>query len=94
MLTAGGGAVSKKDKRSYPDGLIPWKTTVRLDEVRGVPVVQPPEGVEVTSELLKGAVVAHAMEPQKELGMPYDEPQVFRCTPDVEVRCIDSGQFA
>lgn len=68
--------MSKKDKKPEPDGLIPWESRMRLDELPRPALVEPPEGVEVTRELLEGALVAHAMELQKELGMPYDEPQV------------------
>lgn len=68
--------MSKKDKKTDSDGLARWISKGGLDEFLNAPKVQPPEGIEVTSKLLEGAVVAHAMELQKELGMPYDEPQV------------------
>ena len=68
--------MTRKDKKPEPNGLVPWETSMRLDELPRPALVEPPEGIEVTSELLEGAVVAHAMELQKQLGLPYDEPQV------------------
>ena len=68
--------MSKKDKKAGDDGLIPSKSTVRAEELLRAPLVEPPAGIEVTSKLLEGAVVAQAMELQKTLGMPYHEPQV------------------
>ena len=70
--------MSTKDKRDDPDAMVPWETRKPLDEIprMSIPRPAPPEGVEVTAELLEGALVAHAMELQKALGLPYDEPQV------------------
>lgn len=70
--------MSAKDNPDGPEAMVPWVTTKRLDEVEQKSFLRPapPEGVEVTPELLEGAVVAHAMELQKALGLPYHEPRV------------------
>jgi len=69
--------VSKKDKKADSKGLVPWETTVPIDDLatRIVDQTSVPEGVEEVREFMDGAVVAHAMELRKELGMPYIEPQ-------------------
>ncbi len=70
-------AVSRKDKKADPEDLVPRETTGSIDDfathiVDDTPV---PEGVDEIRHFMDGAVVAHAMELRKELGMPYIEPQ-------------------
>lgn len=72
----GGSALSKKDKKAQSNGVAQWISNGGMDEFLNAPLVPPPEGIEVNPKLLEGALVAHAMELQKGLGMPYDEPQV------------------